>query len=82
VPQRSHASASFGRKLKKLRVTRGLSQERLALEAGINRTYLGGMERGEKNPSLLKIVAVAGVLEVPVTELVSEVQAPEPDTPP
>ena len=47
----------------------GLSQEELAVDAEIDLTYLGGIERGRRNPSLLVMVRVAAVLEVEITEL-------------
>ncbi len=54
----------FGMRVRKLRGKQGLSQEALAELAGFHRTYLGGVERGERNPGLLNIVAVARALGV------------------
>jgi len=48
---------------------KGLSQEELAFRAGIHRTYLGGIERGERNPALKNIAAMAAALEVNLQEL-------------
>ena len=45
----------FGLKLIEIRKTRGWSQERLALESGLARSYLGGVERGQRNIALLNI---------------------------
>ncbi len=59
----------FGSRVRQLRRERGLSQERLAQLAGIDRTYLGGVERGERNPALLNIVRIAGALGVAPVEL-------------
>lgn len=61
--------AAFGARVRELRVEKGLSQEDLADAAGIHRTYVGGVERGERNLSLLNIVRIANALEVPVSEL-------------
>jgi len=47
----------------------GYSQEELAFKAQIHRTYLGGIERGERNPSLKNIAAIAEALKVPLREL-------------
>jgi len=59
----------FGLRLAELRRARGLSQERLALESGIARSYLGGVERGQRNIALLNIYRLADALEVPPTSL-------------
>lgn len=64
TPQRS-----FGARVRSLRLERGWSQERLALAAGINRTYLGAVERGERNVSLLNIHRIARALAVDVKDL-------------
>ena len=49
----------------------GYSQEELAFRAGVHRTYLGGIERGERNPSLENIAAIAEALGVTLSELFS-----------
>ncbi|MCQ4164461.1 helix-turn-helix domain-containing protein [Tahibacter harae] len=59
----------FGRRLASLRKERGWSQERLALESGIARSYLGGIERGQRNVALLNICKIADTLEVDPAEL-------------
>jgi len=59
----------FGRRLAELRKVKGWSQERLALESGIARSYLGGVERGQRNIALLNICRLAETLGVPVGEL-------------
>ena len=59
----------FGQRIKELRLAKGLSQEELAFRAGIHRTYLGGIERGERNPSLKNIVVIAQALDVDLSEL-------------
>ena len=61
----------FGEKIRNLRQARNLSQEELAFKAGVHRTYLGGIERGERNPSLRNIIAIANALEVTLVELFS-----------
>ena len=61
----------FGKRVRELRLTRGLSQEKLAHRAGMHRTYLGGIERGERNPSLKNIQAIAVALNVTLSELFS-----------
>ncbi|MDR0775148.1 MAG: helix-turn-helix domain-containing protein [Azonexus sp.] len=54
----------FGLKLVEIRRTKGWSQERLALESGLARSYLGEVERGQRNIALLNIFKLAEALEV------------------
>jgi len=60
---------AFGRRLAALRKERGWSQERLALESGLARSYLGGVERGQRNIALLNILKLARTLECEPGEL-------------
>jgi transcriptional regulator with XRE-family HTH domain len=55
--------------VRELRLTAGHSQEELAHRSGLHRNYVGGIERGERNPSLQNIVKLASSLEVDVGEL-------------
>ena len=59
----------FGERIRALRQNRGLSQERLAEMAGVHRTYLSSLERGERNVSLDNIYAIAEALGVSPAEL-------------
>ena len=54
----------FGKGLRNLRISIGLSQEELAERAGIDRSYLGGIERGEHNLALINIIKIAKALNV------------------
>ncbi|GHU11385.1 hypothetical protein AGMMS50225_16780 [Betaproteobacteria bacterium] len=54
----------FGLRLIEIRKQKGWSQERLALESGLARSYLGGVERGQRNLALLNIFKLAEALEV------------------
>ena len=60
---------NFGQRVRELRQERGLSQEALALACDLDRTYIGGVERGERNISLLNICKIAAALGIPVKEL-------------
>jgi transcriptional regulator with XRE-family HTH domain len=62
----------FGDRVRVLREQIGLSQEALAAKAGIHRTYMGGVERGERNICLRNIVRIAAALGVPPRELFDE----------
>jgi len=59
----------FGNNLKKIRLQKGISQEQLAFISDLDRTYIGGVERGERNVSLKNISKIAIALEVNITEL-------------
>ncbi len=70
VTKRSEAiKAEFGQRVRELRGRRGLSQEDLALACDLDRSYIGGIERGERNVSLLNIHKIATALRVPIKEL-------------
>ena len=60
---------NLAERVKTLRLELGISQEHMALEAGIDRTYASQIERGISNPSLRVICAVAEVLKVETTDL-------------
>ena len=60
---------SFGRKVRAIRKTKNLSQEALADLSELDRTYIGGVERGERNISLINIVKIANALGVEVKDL-------------
>lgn len=59
----------FGHRIKSLRLAKGFSQEQLADRAFLHRTYIGMIERGEKNLTLKNIYRLAKALEVDVKEL-------------
>lgn len=64
--------AIVGKNVRRLRTGRGLTQEQLAFEAEIDLTYLGGIERGTRNPSLLVMARIADALSVRLTDLLKE----------
>jgi transcriptional regulator with XRE-family HTH domain len=61
---------NFGEKVREIRKGKGLSQEELAHKADLHRTYIGMIERAEKNITLLNIEKVANALEVNIKELI------------
>ena len=63
---------ALGERMNALRVARGISQEDFAARVGLDRTYVSGIERGLRNPTLLVLLRLAQALEVPVTELLEE----------
>lgn len=68
-PEEVDLLGRFGARLRVLREAAGLSQEQLADLAEIHRTYVGSVERGERNLSLLNMYSLADALGIPVTDL-------------
>jgi len=63
----------FGQVLRKIRTDIGISQEKLALDVGLDRTYISLMERGLRTPTLFTIYILAERLEVTATQIISDV---------
>lgn len=66
---RDEKLVAFGQNIKKIRKSKGLSQEELAALAGIDRSYMGHIERGEKNITLTKIYQISEALGVEAANL-------------
>jgi transcriptional regulator with XRE-family HTH domain len=62
----------FGQQLQRLRTSRGLTQEQLAVKAGLVHVYVTKLEQGEHDPTLTMLVRLAKALRVSVTELLGE----------
>lgn len=60
----------LGRNVRRLREEREWSQEQLAFESGLDRTYISGVERGIRNPTILVVGKIAAALSVKMEELV------------
>lgn len=65
-------TVSFGNKIRELRKSRGLSQESLADLAELDRSYIGGVERGDRNISLNNIQKLSIALNVNITDFFKE----------
>jgi transcriptional regulator with XRE-family HTH domain len=59
----------FGNRVRKERLKLGISQEELAARAGLHRTYIGMIERGEKNITIINIEKIAKALDITISEL-------------
>ena len=65
---------AFGRAVRSARSVAGLSQEKLADLAGIHRTYIGDVERGVRNISLVNMTRIAAALKLPLSHLILEIE--------
>jgi transcriptional regulator with XRE-family HTH domain len=63
-------ATAFGAALKKLRRARALSQKQLALDCGLDRTYISLLERGRRQPSLGTIFQLSKALNIPVVDMI------------
>ena len=75
MSQRHRALDLFGQNVRKQRTERGLSQEALADKAALDPTYISGIERGVRNPSLLSIIRIAQALGIESGNLFEGVRA-------
>jgi len=66
---RADALVAFGAKVRSMRKEKGLSQEAFAALAGIDRSYMGHIERGEKNITLTKIYQISNALKIDIRSL-------------
>ena len=72
VEMRDPVTTRFGRAVRRLRAQRGISQETLAERSSSHPNYIGGIERGERNPTLLKIAAIAKALRSTPSDLLRD----------
>lgn len=61
---------AFGKRVREARRSKGISQERLAEMAGIDRSYMGNIERGEKNITLKKAYEICDALNIAIQDLI------------
>lgn len=62
---------ALGQELRTRREALGFSQESFAAEVGVHRTYLGAIERGERNPSLRNLLRIAVALRCPLSDILA-----------
>ncbi len=65
----SSTHKKFGQRIKNLRMQQNMTQEDLAFKVGVDRSYMGFLERGEKNPTLKNISKIADSLKVSLSDL-------------
>jgi len=73
-PLKSPIVRHFAFRLREMRLARGLSQEELAGKANLHRTYVGSVERGERNISLVNVERLAKALGMTVCELLCDIR--------
>jgi transcriptional regulator with XRE-family HTH domain len=71
---RQKVMSEFGRRARERRLELGLTQEDLAFRAQMDRTYVGGIERGERNLGLINLVLLADALDVNPAKLVKDLR--------
>lgn len=76
MPSDDDLLREFGDRLRTARRQAGLSQEALAHEAGLHRTYIGSVERGERNIALLNILTLATALDIDADTLLTGLRRP------
>ncbi|WP_102713822.1 helix-turn-helix domain-containing protein [Paenibacillus castaneae] len=75
----SEVAGLIGENIRQLRKKRGLSQEQLALRADINASYMGQVERGEKNPTIDVLSKIATALQMPIEQIVNVISITNTD---
>lgn len=68
----------FGAVLRSLRISKSLSQEAFAFKCGLHRTYIGSIERGERNISLINIETICEALEISASQFFVEIEKIDP----
>lgn len=69
LKERAAVQNKFGKKLAEVRTEKGITQEKLAFEIGVDRTYISYIERGKRNPSLYLMWRLAQLLQVSLVKL-------------
>lgn len=71
--KRDQILTTFGSRMRSLRLEKGWSQETLAEKTGLHRTYIGSVERAERNICLINIYIISEALEISVKDLMQDV---------
>lgn len=69
MKEKSKILIKFGERVREVRIEKGLSQEQLAYLADVHRTYIGMIERAEKNITLINIEKIANALDISINEI-------------
>jgi len=74
MKRKAQVLTAFGKTIKKFRLAAGLSQEDLAERADLHRTYIGDVERGERNVSLINMVKLSKAANVKLSQVLKEAE--------
>ena len=69
------ALIKLGKRIRELRENKGFSQEAFAYEVGLDRTYMGSVERGERNIAAINLIRIAKALKVEMSELFPSIKS-------
>lgn len=72
MPRKQDILVRFGARVRQLRLEKGYSQEAFATKCDLDRTYVGGIERGERNVALRNVESIAKGLEMTLSDLLDE----------
>lgn len=72
MPRKQDILVRFGARVRQLRLLKGYSQEAFAAKCDLDRTYVGGIERGERNVALRNVESIAKALDMALSELMDE----------
>jgi len=77
MQEKSQNLVKLGKRIRELRQAKGYSQESFASAASLDRSYMGAVERGERNVAALNLIKIAKTLDVEVGELFPEISSPK-----
>ena len=72
MPRKQDILVRFGARVRQLRLQKGYSQEAFATKCDLDRTYVGGIERGERNVALRNVESIAKALDMTLSDLMDE----------